>query len=643
VQDEFQPDQAGSDVFVAKFSPDAGGPIALDYSTYLGDTGSESAQGIAVDSAGSAYVTGETGSTAFPLQDQHEGDPADAADDIFVTKLDPDSGGAVTLAYSTYIGGGADDQGLSIAVDSAGAAYVTGYTDSTNFDTVDEFATDPADGAADAVVIKLAPGGSAVIDYSTYLAGGADEIGVDVAVDAAGAAYVTGDTASTDYPTVDEFQADPADGLEDVFVTKIDPHTGANVTLAYSTYLGGTDGGEFGQGIAVDTAGAAYATGWTQSSDYPSQDAFQGEPGDGALDAFVTKIGPHTGANVTLAYSTYLAGDAADQGSDIAVDSSGAAFVAGSTFSTDYPTEQPFQVNGDGSADGFVTKLAPDSGGPVAPEYSTYVGSTNFDFLGGIAVDSAGTAYVAGNTGGTDYPLQDEFQGAQGNTDGVVTTLSFPAPPSSDPDTDGDGVPDSSDACPTDPGPASNNGCPEDPRQIEPPVALDSVNIGVVDGVILIKRPGDADFIPLEGTAHIPLGTIIDARNGTVEIVSAKDFTGGTRVARFWDGVFEVQQEEKGEGLITVLELVPKFGCGKKSGITGRKKGGNGLWGSESGGGHKTKGNKGSGATRGTIWFVGDTCNGKTIGRVTEGKIKFRDFKKKKTITLKPGDKYVAG
>jgi 6-phosphogluconolactonase (cycloisomerase 2 family) len=209
------------------------------------------------------------------------------------------------------------------------------------------------------------------------------------------------------------------------------------------------------------------------------------------------------------------------------------------------------------------------------------------------------------------------------------------------PDTDGDGVPDSSDVCPTEPGPASNNGCRED-RQIEPPVALESVNVGVVDGVILIKLPGGTEFIQLEESAHIPLGTIIDARNGTVEIVSAKDFTGGTRVARFWAGVFEVQQEEKRGTLTTVADLVPKYGCGKREATISGKKG-NGLWGSEKGGGHKTNGNKGSGSTRGTIWFVGDTCNGKTIAKVTEGKVKFKDFVEKKTVILKPGDKYVAG
>jgi hypothetical protein len=173
-------------------------------------------------------------------------------------------------------------------------------------------------------------------------------------------------------------------------------------------------------------------------------------------------------------------------------------------------------------------------------------------------------------------------------------------------------------------------------------VANETVNLGVVEGTVRIKLPGQNDFFVLEGEAQVPIGTIIDTTEGRVRLVSASNNSGGTRVAEFWDGVFEVQQEEKRGTLTTVLDLVPKYGCGKSGEITGRKKGGNGLWGSESGGGHKTKGNKGSGATRGTIWFVGDTCNKKTIAKVEEGKVKFKDFEEKKTVTLKPGDKYVA-
>ena len=183
-----------------------------------------------------------------------------------------------------------------------------------------------------------------------------------------------------------------------------------------------------------------------------------------------------------------------------------------------------------------------------------------------------------------------------------------------------------------------------------PPIPNETVNARVIEGVVLIKRPGEEGFTPLDGPSQIPVGSEVDTTNGRVEIQSASDFGGGTRTGQFYDGVFEVKQESgkgksarQGGGLVTVLDLVPGAGCGKRADVAGRRKGGNGLWGSEKGGGHKTKGNKGSGSTRGTIWFVGDTCNGKTIAKVKEGKIRFRDFEEKKTIVLKKGDRYVAG
>ena len=193
-----------------------------------------------------------------------------------------------------------------------------------------------------------------------------------------------------------------------------------------------------------------------------------------------------------------------------------------------------------------------------------------------------------------------------------------------------------------------SNGALLEMRGAAPPVPNETVNAAVVSGVVRIKLPGSNDFILLEGPTEIPLGTVIDTTEGRVELVSAKDVQGGTRSAEFFDGVFEVDQEKtKGKGrkagaLTTVLDLVPGVGCGKRQGPPATAKG-NGLWGSEKGGGHKTNGNKGSGSTRGTIWFVGDRCDGTTVGKVKEGKIRFRDFEKKETIVLRKGDTYVAG
>jgi Ca2+-binding RTX toxin-like protein len=429
-QDPFQGSLAGgsTDAFVTKLNPDSGGAVTLAYSTYLGGTGNDYGFQIAVDSAGAAYVTGRTGSsgvgTGFPTQDPFQPDNG-GGDDAFVTKLNPDSGGAVTLAYSTYLGGGGGETPLGIAVDSAKAAYVTGQTDSsggTPFPTEDPLSVGATNqGGIDAFVTKLNPdsGGPATLAYSTYLGGDDNDVGNSVAVDSAGAAYLTGYTGGgvvTPFPTEDPFQAMPQ-GSGDAYVTKLnsDPGGTNDVTLAYSTFLGG-GGQDRGQGIAVDSAGAAYLTGYTLSgggTPFPTQDALDTTL-DGNEDGFVTKLNPHSGGALTLAYSTYLGGGSDnDEGKDIAVDSAGAAYISGATSSsgtTPFPTKDAIQGGNGGGVDAFVTTLNPDTGGAVGLGFSTYLGGGGGDTGYGIARDSAGAIYVGGQTNGSGFPTQDPFQ-----------------------------------------------------------------------------------------------------------------------------------------------------------------------------------------------------------------------------------------
>jgi Beta-propeller repeat len=425
-QDAYQDDQTGGDAFVAKFDPDSGGGVTLAYSTYLGGGGFDLGNAIAVDAAGAAYVTGATDSTDFPTQDTFQTDQPGT--DAFVTKLDPDSGGAVTLAYSTYLGGGNLDRGGGIAVDGTGAAYLIGQTVSVNFPTQDELQTDR--GGDDAFVTKVNPdaGGLVTLAYSTYLGGDSFDANahVGIAVDSAGAAYVTGDTASTNFPSPDAFQA--YQGTGDAFVAKLNPDSGGLVTLAYGSYLGG-GGEDLGTAIAIDAAGAAYVTGITTSTDFPTQDAFQPDQPSG--DAFVTKLDPDSGGAVTLAYSTYLGGGASEgEGTAIAVDSAGAAYVSGITISPDFPTKEAFQADQPG-ADAFVAKLDPDSGGAATLAYSTYLGGGARDAVRGpgIALDPTGSPYVIGDTDSSDFPTQDALQADQGGTDAFVARLELPAPP----------------------------------------------------------------------------------------------------------------------------------------------------------------------------------------------------------------------
>ena len=288
-------------------------PLVLAYSTYLGGGQLDAGREIAVGSNGSAYVAGQTQSTDFDTVDEIEADGDGVADDAFIAKLTP---AGDELIYSTYLGGSESDFASGIVVDSSGAAYITGATDSTDFDTVNPIEGDSP--GSDAFVAKLNPAGDALV-YSSYLGGGDRDTGNRIAVDGSGAAYVSGTTASTDFDTVNPIEGDY--GGPDAFVAKLNP---AGSALAYSTYLGG-GGIDEGVGIAVDQSGAAYLTGITFGG-FPTVNPID-DPG-GFADAFVSKLTP---AGDALVYSTYLGGTGrgVDSGIGIAVDPTGAAYVTG--------------------------------------------------------------------------------------------------------------------------------------------------------------------------------------------------------------------------------------------------------------------------------------------------------------------------
>jgi hypothetical protein len=280
---QYQTAQGWDDVFVAKLDPSQSGAASLLYSTYLGGGDYDFGYGIAVDGSGNAYVTGETDSMDFPTLHQYQADQVST--DVFVAKLDPSQSGNASLLYSTYLGGGIWDYGYGIAVDGSGNAYVTGVTGSTDFPTLHQYQTDQ--GWDDVFVAKLDPSqsGNASLLYSTYLGGGDYDFGYGIAVDGSGNAYVTGYTWSTDFPTLDQFQADQENG--DVFVAKLDPAQSGTASLLYSTYLGGGHW-DYGYGIAVNGSGNAYVTGYTWGADFPTLHQYQLY--QDFSDAFVTKL-----------------------------------------------------------------------------------------------------------------------------------------------------------------------------------------------------------------------------------------------------------------------------------------------------------------------------------------------------------------
>jgi hypothetical protein len=382
---------------------------ALTYSTYLGGTGQDAATAISVDLMGNAYVTGWTESLDFPeAAGPRLGNPGGV--DVFVAKLNPSG----KLLYVTYLGGSSDDRGYGIAVDRSGAAVVVGWTYSTNFPVLNP-AQPRVGGGRDGFVAKLNPAGNALV-FSTYLGGAGSDCANAVAVDPQDNIYVAGDTASSNFPTLNGFQPRPAGGM-DAFVTKF---SSAGARL-WGTFLGGSADDQ-AKGIAVDAAGNAYITGGTFSTDFPVINAVQPALG-GGQDAFVTKV-DSTGSR--LLYSTYIGGSggtvsAPEIGNGIAVDQTGCAYIAGTTSSANFPTFNSLRSALNGGQDAFVVKLSPTGNVRV---YSTYLGGSSIDTATAIAVDATGMAFVSGWTVSTDFPTSSAVQNSSGGGyDGFIAAL----------------------------------------------------------------------------------------------------------------------------------------------------------------------------------------------------------------------------
>jgi uncharacterized protein (TIGR03437 family) len=420
-----------NNIFVLKLNPSG---TSLIYSTTIGGTGDESGNGIAVDASGNAYVTGVTNSKNFPIVGGFQPNPSMSTNlngttsifnQGFVLKL---NAAGTELTYSSYLGGSGNDYGRAIAVDAAGSAYVTGNAYSFNFPLKNPI--QPAKGDlstfnADAFAVKVNASGNALV-YSTYLGGSADDEGAAIAVDAAGNAYITGETISPDFPVVKPLQGsragNPNSAFYDAFVTKINP---AGTALTYSTYLGGSNT-DAANGIAVDVMGNAYITGFTFSRDFPVA-----PPQPVAGTAFLTKVSDD---GSTVIYSRSFGGNGTDTATAIAVDAAGNAYATGSTTSTNFPSvSAPESLTGllpPGAflQVAFVIKINPAG---TALVYASPFGGGS-DIGTGIGVDSSGGAYIVGQTSSSNFPVVNPAQVAPGG--GVdafaakISDTSEPAP-----------------------------------------------------------------------------------------------------------------------------------------------------------------------------------------------------------------------
>lgn len=447
---------ATGDAFVAKF--DRSGTTNL-YFTYLGGSANEAALGLAVDHSGNAYLAGWTDSPDFPTNNAKFGSiagqifkpighyPADA----FVAELNSNG---TALVYSTYLGGNGVDVANAIAVDASGNAYIAGYTSSTNLPvTANAFQknisctnTFPGSYNFNAFVAEIAPGGTN-LNYCSYLGGHNLDEASGIALDTNGFIFVTGFTASTNFPTTNAISGfkflngtTNASSSFDAFVSKFQPNFAG---WAYSTFLGGTNY-DAATGIAADGSGNAYVVGWTTSTNYPGADT--NYPGSCAgfvanyltnnaavgflitTNSFLTEISSNGAA---ILHTAVFGGLQLDTASGVALDAAGDIFVAGTASSTNFPvTPAPLvgslHATNAGAPDVFVTVF---KAGWSSLLYSCYLGGALADYGNAIAVDGAGDAYVAGQTLSTDFPAFGARQPLLNGTSDAFLTIIAPAVP----------------------------------------------------------------------------------------------------------------------------------------------------------------------------------------------------------------------
>ncbi|MBV8902785.1 MAG: SBBP repeat-containing protein, partial [Acidobacteriia bacterium] len=381
-------------------------PLVIDpvlkYSTYLGGSGNDAAYAVATDSAGNVYTTGETASYDFPPA---VGSAVRGAQAVFITKLSADES---QVLFTTILVSSANSAGRSLALDGSGNIWVAGIVGGIGFPATANALNRISNGGQDAFVAELDPTGK--LSYATYFGGAGTDAAMGIAVDTTGV-YLTGYTASTNFPvTPGAPQASFQGGFYDAFISKLNP-TGS--AMLYSTYLGGT-GNDTAAAIAVDVRGDACIAGRTDSPSLPLSNAIQAYAGDG--DILLACLNPPGNGWSML---TYLGGSGADEANALALDSAGNIYLTGDTFSQDFPvTAGAYQTVSAGNYDAFALKLT--SGNTIA--FSTLLGGVGADSGTAIAVDAAGTVWLAGYTSSPNFPatMPPNFGGV---FDGFIAAL----------------------------------------------------------------------------------------------------------------------------------------------------------------------------------------------------------------------------
>ena len=355
------------------------------YSRYLGGAGYDAAYAVATDTAGKVYVTGETSSVDFSSSNGVRYNR-----DAFVSKLSADGGQVV---YTVILSSSGNDAGKAIAVDGGGNVWVAGVAGGSGFPVTSDALSTRSSGAEDAFVARLDSNG--LLKYATYLGGSGTDVATALGIDASGSVYVAGYTSSVNFPTTPGAPQTTFQGGTDAFLVKLG--TGGTF-LSYATLLGGP-GNDSANALSVDAAGNACVAGRTDSANLPVRNAVQAAYG-GNGDALLACLNPTGTAWSTL---TYLGGSGPDEALGIARDAAGNTYLAGDTYSSNFPTTSTaYRKSSAGGYDAFAVKLNPAG---TAIVFATLLGGSANDSATAISVDSSGGVWIAGYTASVDFPV----------------------------------------------------------------------------------------------------------------------------------------------------------------------------------------------------------------------------------------------
>ncbi len=403
-------------------------PLVIDpiivRASYFGGGNVDVARAAAFDGRGRLWVTGYTTSQDMPVGGEPFRDVRAGNKDVFVAVFNPLLNGPNALLYSSYFGGSGEEEGRAIAIDPAGTAHITGFTSSTDYPARVGY-QDVNGGDRDVFVtqVNLDTRGDASLWYSTYFGGPKQDVGNAIAVSSDGRVFVVGYSDSVEFPLLGGPMQTSVRGGFDAFLIELQPGLQGRASGIYSTYLGGGST-DIGTGVAIGTNNRIYMSGYTMSGDFPIAGSSYQDVYKGQGDVFLTRVNRDRPGLDALDYSTYIGGADLDQAYALAIDATGRLYLAGVTFSSDFPlSPNAYQTKYSNEGDAFVLRF--DTTLPRGQQltYSTFAGGNRTDVAYGLVVDAQGRIVITGYTFSGDYPTNgDDIQrDLQGGFDAFIS------------------------------------------------------------------------------------------------------------------------------------------------------------------------------------------------------------------------------